>query len=110
MPGEILAGQEHQQRGSDRADEIADIDDCPCAQHVAQRQLAGGPGHHHQIIAGEQFGAAEHDQDQPETEHDAGQEPAHAERNDAVGAAMTVVANIALSAMNAPASTDSARD
>src|SRR5664280_1390603 len=30
--------------------------------------------------------AAEPDQDEPEAEHDAGQEPAHAERNDAVGA------------------------
>ena len=53
------------------ADEIADIENGPGAQHIAPRQLAGGLRHQHQIIAGEQFGAVEHDQTQAEPEHDA---------------------------------------
>jgi hypothetical protein len=59
-PAGILARQEYQQCGADWADEIADIDDRPGAQHGDERQLAGGPCHHHQRVAGEQFGATEH--------------------------------------------------
>jgi hypothetical protein len=69
MATERLARQKHQQRGADRADEIAKVDDAPHPQQFAEPDPPRGPGHHHQGITSEKFGAADDHQDEPETEN-----------------------------------------
>ena len=79
-----MARQQNEQRRSDGADEVADIDDDPRPQHLAEPDLAGSPGHDHQRVAGEELSAADDDQDEPEAEDHARQKAADAERNTTV--------------------------
>ena len=74
-----VAGQIHERRGADRADEVAGVDHGPRAQQPRDRQLAAGDGHHHQRIAGKQFGTADHDEDQSQREAESCQQPRNAE-------------------------------
>jgi len=78
-PGErVLASEEHEQGGEDRPHKVAGIDDDPVAQQGARTDLAVGPGHHNEHIAGEQLRPGNDHQDQPQAERQAGQESGHA--------------------------------
>ena len=71
----VVAGEEDQRRGADRARDIAEIDDEPGAQQRGQSDAPAGPGHDHQCVAGEELGAADDHEDEAEREHEAGEEP-----------------------------------
>ena len=74
----VLLAEEDQDRRPQGAYEIADVDHDPVAQQGQRADLAAGPGHHDQVVAGEQFGARHHHQDQPDAEGQPDQQAGHA--------------------------------
>ena len=90
----------------------------PVEQKIACLHLAARPGHDDQVVAGEQLGAANHDQNQAQRERRAQSEgaprhravrqkmrPRHRLTSTMMLPALTVVAKIAPKEMNAPART-----
>ena len=61
--------KEDQDNEPERADEVAEPDDGPVAQHRPRRHLSARPRHHDQIVARKQLGAADQDERQSEREH-----------------------------------------
>jgi hypothetical protein len=62
--------QEHQHREPGGAGEIGQADHRPVAQKFRRRDLAVRPGHCQQVVAGEELGAGDDDQDQPQGKDD----------------------------------------
>ncbi len=58
--------QEHQNDQPDRADQIAEIYDCPVAEHLPGRHMAARPGHHDQIVSRKELGSANDNDHEPE--------------------------------------------
>jgi hypothetical protein len=69
------ARQHHHRDDRQRADEVANVDDQPRAEQPYRRDLPARDRHHHQVVAGEQFGACDHDEDQAKRERDPGEPP-----------------------------------
>src|SRR5439155_5436505 len=57
--------------GRERAGEVPRVDDRPVPQQPHRRDAATSPSHHDQVVAGEELGACDDDEDQPEREGDA---------------------------------------
>src|SRR5947208_2318234 len=53
-PELILPAEKYEPRSRDRSHEIAEVDDPPLAQHRPSADLAAGPSHDDQVVAGEQ--------------------------------------------------------
>ena len=70
-----VVGQVDHHRESHGADRIGRVHDGPVAQQLRGADLAIGPGHHHQVVAGKQLRAGHRDQDQPEREHQSAEHP-----------------------------------
>ena len=68
-----MSGQEHQTCQTGRAYKIRDANHGPVSQYLPSGEFAVGPGHHQQIIAGEEFGTRDHHQQQSEREANAAQ-------------------------------------
>jgi hypothetical protein len=79
------AGPQEHERRSERPDQVRCIDQRPVAHQLPGRDLPGGPGHDHEVVPGEQLGAAHHDQDQPKREGHAAEQTAGAEAQRIVG-------------------------
>lgn len=75
---QIAARQEDERGGADGSDEIAAPDGDPGLHHLGGLELARGPGHDHQRVAGEEPRARRHHQNEAEREGDAAQKPRHA--------------------------------
>jgi hypothetical protein len=58
--------KEDQDDKSDGADQVAEIDDDPVAQHFLRRHISARPSHHDQIVSREEFGSANQNDGQPE--------------------------------------------
>ena len=97
----------HHSAVPERAGEVGDVDQRPVAQQLRGRDPALRPGHHDQVVAGEQLGPADHHQHQAEREGDARRACGRPEAE--ALPVMTSVEYIAPNAMKAPASTPSAR-
>ena len=65
-----MAGEQDQHRQAGRAEQIAGEHQRPVAQQLAGGDLAIGPGHHQQVVAGEQFRPGHDHQHQPQREDD----------------------------------------
>ena len=65
---------EHQQQ---RAHQVADVDDCPVAQHVQPADLLFQRGDHHEGVAGEELRAGDDHQDQADGEHGRAKDARH---------------------------------
>ena len=74
MAEQVLAAQENAVGCDDRSRKVAEVNDYPVAQQVAGTHLAAGPGHHDQVVAGEEFRPGDNDQDQSQAEDKATQE------------------------------------
>ena len=81
-----LTREIHQQSCSDRAKKVANVNDRPGAQHLGELHSPGGPRHDHQGVAREELGSSDDDQNEPETEYNAGEQPADPIRHYAIGA------------------------
>src|SRR5262245_24230531 len=62
--------QQHQDDEAEAADQVAAIDDDPVTQHLPRRDFAARPGHHDQVVAGEQLGAPQQPERQSEREYE----------------------------------------
>jgi hypothetical protein len=82
----VLAAQVHQHHRGYGANEVAEVGDPPVAEQEGSADLAGGPGRHDQVVAGEQLGPAHDDQDQAEREYQPGQQPNEPVRQGTTGA------------------------
>jgi hypothetical protein len=69
------ARQGHRKRGGGRADEVAREDDEPVPQQGRGADPASGPRHHDEVVAGEELRPADHDEDEPEAEDHAREDP-----------------------------------
>ena len=78
-------GPEHHQRAAQRADEVGEVDQAPVARELQARDLALGPGHDDQVVAGEQLRPADHHQDQAEGEREAAKQARRPETELAAG-------------------------
>lgn len=76
----VLPPQVDQPGGSQRTDEIAEVDQAPVAQQRVERHLACRPRHDDQRVAGEQLRPADDHQDQAEAECQPAQKLGDAER------------------------------
>jgi len=64
----ILTRRDHQIDQDDRANQVARIDNGPVAEHGRAPHATAEPGHGNQGIAGEEFRAPDHDENEAETE------------------------------------------
>ena len=69
----------------DRADGVGEVDDQPVAQHLGRGDAPVGPGHDQEVVAGEELGPRDDDQDQPEREGEPGQDATGREPQARVG-------------------------
>ena len=107
LPELVLLPDEQNPGGRQSAGEVPEVDDRPVASDLARPHPPARPCHHDEVVAGEELGAGDDDEDQAEREREPAEEAQDSERD--VGTpAVTVVAKIAPSAMKAPASTESA--
>ncbi len=77
----VLLRRKEQDRGRERADEVADPDDRPVPEQSRRGDAAARPGHDDQVVPREELGARDDDEDQAEREHEPGKESHHAVRH-----------------------------
>ena len=101
----VLRRVEHQRRGHDRTDKIADERKDPVEQNGACRHLPARPGHDKQIVACEELRPSNDDHDETGGKHqpDKGSRTTPITAVSAAAPALTVVAKIAPKETNAPA-------
>ena len=87
---------------------VSDEDDHPVREQLGGRYTPARPRHNDQVVPGEQLCARDDDEDQPKGEDEAG-EQSHDAYGSSPPPALTVVAKMAPSAMNDPASTESTK-
>ena len=83
---QVMAGQKHQQGRGHRADQVADKDDRPRTQQRGQADTPARCGHHHQIVAGKQLRAAQHDKNEAQGKNQTAQNTRQTEGNDLIQA------------------------
>ena len=81
----VLLPDEQDHGGRQRADEVPEVHDRPVARDLHRPHSPAGPRHHDQVVAGEELGAGDDDEDQAEREREPTEEAHDAERD--VGAA-----------------------
>jgi len=74
----VLPGDKDNRCGHRGADEVAGIDEDPVPQQSHRRDLAAGPSHDDEGVAGEQLGAADDHEDEPQAEGHPSEQPDHA--------------------------------
>lgn len=74
MGNSVVPGKEGERRGSDRADDVAEIDERPGTQQRPDRDAAARVSHHHERIAGEKLGAADDHKNHPQRKDQSGQQ------------------------------------
>ncbi len=75
-----VARQEHQHGEASGTDEVRNAHHRPVAQHFSSADLAVGPGHCQQVVAGEQFGAGHHHQQQAQRKAHPAEHARHGKR------------------------------